>query len=236
MIVLVIVLSVIIHSAVTLQGLLGFCVVLGCCWCVGGRVRGRASSPNLGGPTVSVWLSHEAAWSRPVIYVFFLQQVFTCVHSPLCNWIKQMLHLSLLSRDFLFISCIVLLPPLRWKEWEQSKQQIQTSGCFCILQHLVIIPLCAWGCAMYLHMCRQVCLWFLSPLMVLLGLVRDTCAAPGWQMPCHDAGMVTPRGSTTTRLSCCGGVQNEKMLNEPKHSDSCHTLLLLQSLNSTLAV
>lgn len=39
-IVLVIVLSVVIRSAVTLQGLLDFCVVFGCCWCMGGRVGG----------------------------------------------------------------------------------------------------------------------------------------------------------------------------------------------------
>lgn len=226
----------IIHSAVTLQGLLGFCVVLGCCCCcVGGTVRGWASPPNLGSPAVPVQLSQEGCLISSCYIRIFFCKVFTRVHRPLCHWIKQMLHLSLLSGFFLFISYLVILPPLCGRRVRTVKTPIQKSGYFCIFQHLVIITLFAWRCAISLHMCHQVCLWFVGALILLLGLVRDTCAAPVWHVPYHDAGMLIPRGSIRTRL-ICGDVQNEKMLSKPKDFDICHILLLLQSLNSVLAV
>lgn len=94
---------------------------------------------------------------------------------------------------------------------------------------------CLRVCSVFIYV-SQVCLWFVSAFIVRLELVRHTCAAPGWQMPCHDGGMLIPRGSIRTRLICCEAVQNEKMLIEPKDFGICHTLLLLQSLDSPLAV
>lgn len=137
---------------------------------------------------------------------FFLQQVLT--QSPVSlDEANAASFFAFWGFSLYLLPCVTSTSGLEG-EWERSKQQIQTSVYFCIFQHLVTITLCAWECAMYLHMCHQVCFWFVSTLTVLLGLVRDICAAPGWQMPCHNAGMLIPRGPIRTRLICCGDVQN----------------------------